>query len=147
MKRLMMIPFLVMLLGAAPDSTRVDKPDTIKTEKATVNEDEIIGKIKTVYDVGGRPVNQSVQSRGYHRVTDKAVLKNGIDTIEINTSTADGRQNIGFIGDSTYSGRAWSLNPGNQNHYWLVPIGGNKFIIMSSDSTDNSTVRFQVEGE
>jgi len=138
---------VVMAAEPVPDSVDTSFKDTVSTITPTVSEQEILGKVRTVYDVEGRPINQSQEAKGYHRVAGKATLKNGVDTVTINTSTADGRQDMSFLGDSTYSGMAWSLDAGNGNRYWIVPIGGNKFVVMSSDTTDNATVRFQVEGE
>lgn len=109
---------------------------------------DIEGKVKTVYGTDGRPINQSENSKGYHRVSGSCKLKGtGVDTVSLNSSIADGRQDITFIGQSTYFGQAWSLSSANGNTYRVIPIGGNKFEIRSSSSTDTNTVNFQVEGE
>jgi len=107
---------------------------------------EVKRQIKTVYDPLGRPVNQARDAKGYHRVRGTANLVNGIDTITLNTGTADGRQDVSFLADSTYHGRAWTMSSGDTVRYWIIPISATQFIIKASD-TVTGTVRYQVEGE
>ena len=59
--------------------------------------DDIEGKVKTVYDINGRPVNQSQDAKGFHRVTGSVKLVDGKATITLNTNIAEGRQDISFI--------------------------------------------------
>ena len=103
-------------------------------------------KTKTVYGVDGRPVNQSQYAKGFHRIHGTSTMVNGVDTITLNTSTANGDQDVSFIGDSTYFGMARSISV-NGYTYTIVPISGKKFVVVSSDTTDTATVRFTLEGE
>ncbi len=107
------------------------------------------GRVKTVYDIGtGRPVNQSEHAKGYHRAVREIKLGgSGYDTITVNSSISDGRQDLSFIDHTTYFGRVWSLDADNESSYRIIPISGTQFIIISSDSTDTGTVRVMVEGE
>lgn len=104
-------------------------------------------KLTTAYDIDGRPFNQSQENPGLHTVFGTAKLSSGVDTITLNTSPSEGREPIGFLGDSTYSGTVWPLTSADTDRYWIVPLSGNQFIIMSSDGADTSTVRFKVEGQ
>ena len=67
-------------------------------------------KVKTNYDINGNPVNQSQDSKGLHRVVGLVKLVGGKAAVFLNSSTAEGRQDISFIADSTYNGIAWSLD-------------------------------------
>jgi hypothetical protein len=107
----------------------------------------IEGRLKTLYGIDGRPISQGQDAKGYHRVQGTAKLTAGVDTIDLNTSTADGRENVGFVGQSNYHGSAWSLSSANTASYRLIPISGSRFVITSSSATDTATVQFQVEGE
>ena len=109
--------------------------------------EEVEGRIKTVYGIDGRPINQSQYAKGYHRVFGECKLVNGIDTISINSSTEDGLQDVTFIGKGTYHGKVWSLNSDNTKSYRIIPLDGQRFIVRSSDTTDTNTINFQVEGE
>ena len=104
-------------------------------------------KIKTTYDKYGRPVNQGQVRKGQHRVTGSTNLSGGQAKITVNTSTVQGRQVVGFLSAMTYSGVALSLDTTNTNRYWIVPLTPNTFMVKSSDSTDNGTVQWKVEGE
>jgi len=122
--------------------------DSLKTEEPVVPQkvEQIEGRVKTVYGIDGRPVNQSQNAKGYHRVQGNAKLQNGVDTIDLNTSTGDGGQDVTFIGDSTYFGMARAVLV-NGHTYTIVPISGKRFVVVSSDTTDTATVRFRLEGE
>jgi|GEM_PF-6074878 len=108
---------------------------------------EIEGKVKTVFGIDGRPVNQGQEQKGFHRVSGETTLAAGRDTVILNSSVADGRNDVTFIGLKTYTGRAWSLSASNTATYRLVPLAGNKFEIISTDSSDTATVQYVVEGE
>lgn len=151
--RLVLAVFL-MMLSISPWAAERDvalKKDSVKSTLPVPKETssaEVERKIKTVYGIDGRPINQSSQSKGFHRVGGSIKLNGtGVDTVSLNTNIQSGRQDVTFIDQTTYSGRAWSLVAGNGNTYRIIPIGGNKFEIRSSSSTDTSTINFTVEGE
>lgn len=104
-------------------------------------------KVKTVYSVDGRPVNQALDAKGYHRITDSVKLVAGRANITLNTSTSDGKQDVSFLSWSTYAGQAWSRDTLATNTYQIIQITGSRFVVKSSDSADTSTVYFRVEGE
>lgn len=104
-------------------------------------------RVKTHYDIFGNPVNQSIDSKGWHTVVGVVKLVAGQSTVTLNTSTSEGRQDISFIADSTYRGMAWSLDVTNIRSYRVYPTSGKQFIIKSDSTGDTSTVRFRVEGE
>ena len=137
--------FLALLVGV-PLLLAVD--DTLKPPEIVLPQrsDETEGRVKTVYGINGRPVNQSQDAKGFHRVQGSAKLVNGVDTIDLNTSTADGGHDISFLGDSTYFGLARAVVV-NGHSYTIVPISGTRFVVVSSDTTDTATVRFRLEGE
>jgi len=110
-------------------------------------DNNVEGRVKTVYDINGRPVNQSQDSKGWHRVSGTATLSSGVANIQLNTSTANGKQDISFMSENTYSGTAWSLDTSNTNTYRVYPVNGSSFLIKSSSGTDSATVGFKVEGE
>jgi len=109
--------------------------------------DDIEGKVKTVYDINGRPINQSQDAKGFHRVTGSVKLVDGKATITLNTNIAEGRQDISFINKYTYWGRVSVSDTSNTNTYEVYPQSGTQFIILSSSSTDTNTVNYLVEGE
>ncbi len=134
----------LLLLGAfaivAADSTKAP------TVKEVVKQSE--QKIKTRYSISGDVVNQAQNAKGYHRVTGTATLANGVDTVVLNASVSNGRQDVSFLADSTYFGTAWPLSISHRSkRYSVLPLSGTRFVVVSSDSTDTATVRFQVEGE
>ena len=104
-------------------------------------------KIKTVYDINGRPVQQSESNKGWHRVSGSATLSSGKATISLNTSTANGKQDISFLADTTYFGSAWSTDTTSVYRYRINPLSGTQFMIISDSSNDTSTVQFLVEGQ
>lgn len=105
------------------------------------------GQIKTNYDINGRPVNQAQNAKGFHRVIGSTKLSGGVDTVTLNTSMSDGRQDVSFISSGTYHGLAWSLSASNDSTYKVIPLSGTKFIIKSSGGTDTATVKYIVSGE
>lgn len=115
--------------------------------------DNFQGLVKTVYDITGRPVNQSEDAKGFHRVADSVKLVAGSALITLNTSTADGKQDMSFIGPSTYNGFAWKSDSTANNRYEVIPLTSTIFKIKSRDSTgvfdatDVSTVYYRLEGE
>lgn len=112
-----------------------------------VGAEDVERKLTTAYDIDGRPFNQSQDNPGLHTIFGTAKLSSGVDTVTLNTSVSDGRQNISFLGDSTYSGVVIPITAADTDRYWIVPLSGNQFIIKSSDAADTSTVRFKVEGQ
>ncbi len=115
--------------------------------QSTTQTKRVKGEIKTIYTIGGRPINQSVDAKGLHRVFGSTKLTAGVDTLILNTAIGGGLQDVSFISSSTYWGRAWSLDPANDSTYKVIPLSGNKFIVKSSGGTDTATVNFVVEGE
>lgn len=130
-------------------SSAAEKADSTKTEVKTTDIDEkrIIGKIKTIYTAKGRPTQQKRASKGWHQVADAVKLVAGRATVTVNTSTAEGRQDVSFIDKTSYRGLAFSLDTVNTFTYRLVPISGIKFMIISSSPSDTVTVNYLVEGE
>lgn len=112
-----------------------------------VGAEDVERKLTTAYDIDGRPFNQSQKNPGLHTIFGTAKLSSGVDTVTLNTSVSEGRQNISFLGDSTYSGTVLPVTSADTDRYWIVPLSGNQFIIKSSDAADTSTVRFKVEGQ
>lgn len=109
--------------------------------------DDTEQRVKTIYDADGRPVNQAIDSKGWHQVTGQVKLASGRSTVTLNTSTADGKQDVSFRDSSTYRGSAWSLDTSNAYTYRVIPLSGARFQIRSSEPTDTATVRYRVEGE
>ncbi len=110
-------------------------------------QDDTEGKVKTVYDINGRPVNQSQDAKGLHRVSGTVKLVAGLSTVTLNTNISNGRQDISFISESTYRGQVWVSDTSNSNIYGIYPQSGTQFIIVSSDAADTNTVNYWVEGE
>lgn len=104
-------------------------------------------RIKTAYNSGGRPVNQSLDAKGWHRVVGSVTLSSGRAIVTLNTSTEDGKQDVSFKNDSTYRITAWSLDTTNTNTYRGYPLSGSRFLVKSSDGGDNSVVNYSAEGE
>ena len=137
-----------LALAVEKETKEVDKPvKKVEVQQIEKSVKKAKQQIKTVYGINGRVVNQALDAKGWHRVSGQVTLSSGVDTVTLNTSLMDGKQDISFIGDSTFGGRAWSLNQGNTNTYRIIPIGGNRFIVKSSDGADTATLRFIVEGE
>lgn len=111
------------------------------------NANDVEGKVKTVYDSNGRPVNQGQDSKGLHRVTGTIKLVAGVASVTLNTNINEGRQDISFISASTYRGQVWMSDTTNANTYGIYPQSGIQFIILSSDAADTNTVNYWVEGE
>jgi hypothetical protein len=110
--------------------------------------DQAEKKVKTTYGADGRPINQSQYAKGWHRVFGEMKFSgNGVDTVELNTSINNGKQDVSFVSEKTFTGRAWSLDGDNGNSYRVRPIGGNKVEIISSDSTDTNSIQYILEGE
>lgn len=140
------LAIFVTMIIAVPVILAVD--DSVKTAEIVSPQkiQEVEGRVKTVYGIDGRPVNQSQNAKGFHQIQGSAKLVNGVDTVDLNTSTANGGQDISFLGDSTYFGMARAVVV-NGHTYTIVPISGKRFIVVSSDTTDTATVRFKLEGE
>lgn len=137
---------LLLFIGTVDDNAH--SANAKDDNKSIARQVEIVkGQIKTNYDITGRPVNQAEDAKGRHRVLGSATLVNGVDTISLNTSTQNGRQDVSFIDNSTYFGQAWIVGGNGGKTYEIRAIAGNKFVIVSSDTTDTNTVNFQVEGE
>ena len=109
--------------------------------------DQVEKRVKTVYDSNGRPVNQAMDAKGWHQVAGSVTLASGKATVALNTSTANGRQDVSFRSNKTYRGSAWSLDTSNTYTYRVYPLTGSSFLIRSSDTGDTATVYYRVEGE
>ncbi len=146
----MMIILLVSVCSFEPILAEKTVTDSAKVEKAEVKKADLLTvkrQVKTRYDIFGRVVNQVQNAKGLHSITGSCKLVAGIDTISLNTSTANNKQDISFLNQTSYSGRSWSLSASNTNRYWIVPLSSTKFIVKSSDGADTATVRFEVRGE
>lgn len=104
-------------------------------------------RVTTAYDIYGRPVDQSQYNKGLHTVMGVTTLASGVDTLSLNTSVAEGRQDISFQSETTYHGTAWSLDATNTNTYRVIPLSGHRFVVKSSSGVDTATVRFFLEGQ
>lgn len=104
------------------------------------------GEILTTYSPDGEPVFQSQDAKGWHRQFGAATLDNGRAIVNLNSSPAEGKQDVSFIADSTYRGVAWSLDTTSTNTYWVFPLSGTQILVKSSDGADKATVRFLLEG-
>lgn len=104
-------------------------------------------RLKTTYTPDGRPVNQGIDAKGLHYVAGNVKLVSGRAIVELNTSTSEGRQDVSFIGATTYSGVAWSTDTSNANSYSVMPMSGIKFLVRSSSGTDTMTVYYRITGE
>lgn len=104
-------------------------------------------KIRTIYDTDGRPLYSSQNNKGWHIVQGSATLSSGKATVTLNTSTDNAKIDVSFLADSTYNGRAWSLDTLNINNYWVVPLSATRFMIISDSVSDNSLVKYSVEGQ
>ena len=115
-----------------------------------IGQEDTKGEVKTRYDISGRPVNQALYAKGYHQVVGNARLVSGLDTLELNTSTTNGRQDISYSSDSTYHGIVWSSHAGDTGLYMVEPISGTSFIIKVAKKSvwsDTAYVRFTLQGE
>jgi hypothetical protein len=104
-------------------------------------------RVKTRYDAFGRPVNQGQNTKGFHQVIGTTKLVSGGATINLNTSTASGKQDVSFISKNTFRGTAYSLDSANANTYRVIPKSAAQAIIVSSDPADTATVHYVLEGE
>jgi len=103
--------------------------------------------LTTAYDETGRPLFQSQDNRGWHRVIGTATMVSGRDTVALNTSFADGRQDISYHSGSSYGGFAWSTSESNTATYRVIPLSGKSVLILSSSGSDTATVKFLIEGQ
>ena len=150
MKRLITLMLIGMATFAFAEAPKEDVQEEVKKDTAQVSRATKLLKrqIKTRYDITGRVVNQRQDSKGYHRIVDSASLSNGVDTITLNTSITNGQQDVSFLDATTFFGTAWASSLTSRgNTYTIIPLSATQFIVVSSDTTDSATVRFQVEGE
>lgn len=143
-----LVPFvLLVLMFAIPMafSQQDDDSNKIVIEQFELPNTE--GRVKTQYDINGRPINQSEEAKGLHYITGSVTLSGGRATINFNTSTADGKQDVSFIGVGTYRGIVWSTDTSNINVYKIVPLSGIQCLIMSDSISDVSTVNYRLVGE
>lgn len=141
--------WIIFVLLFVPMSFAVEREKTVKREKTTERKViDVKREILTVYDTTGRVINQLRDAKGWHKVSGTVTLVSGVDTVNINTSKVNGRQDLSFTSTSTYSGRAWSTNIANRAKvYTILPLSGTQFVVVSSDNTDTATINFVVEGE
>jgi len=146
MKIYILITFFISVLSA---SAAAEKADTAKAivEIKGVDEKKILGKVKTIYTIQGRPTFQHRAAKGWHQVADAVKLVAGRATVTLNTSTAEGRQDISFFDKTSYRGLAFSLDTLNTFTYSVIPLNGKQFMIKSTNETDTATVNFVVDGE
>lgn len=140
-KTVILIIFCLVLMGNKPimvDSTKLPQQDQSRIVEQ---------KVKTRYDVFGRPVNQSQTAKGYHPVVGTVKLVSGAATITLNTSTTDGKQDVSFISKYTFRGHAYSLDTANTKTYRVIPVSATQAVVRSNDGSDTSTVQFVLEGE
>lgn len=104
-------------------------------------------KIRTIYDTDGRPLYSSERNKGWHIVQGDVTLSSGKATVNLNTSTANAKIDVSFLADSTYAGRAWSLDTLNINNYRIVPLSGTRFQVISDSANDATRVYYSVEGQ
>ena len=144
MNRIMWVIFVLVFVSF---SSAVERENT--TEKKTDRKVmDVKREILTVYDTTGRVVNQAQDAKGWHKVSGTVTLVSGVDTVSVNTSKVNGRQDLSFTSASTYSGRAWSTDIANRAKvYTILPLSGTQFVVVSSDNTDTATINFVVEGE
>ena len=103
-------------------------------------------KVKTVYEASGRPVDQSQTSKGFHTLRMSLKLSGGRGQILLNTSTANGKQDVSFKDRYSFKGQVAISDTSNTKTYKVVPISGAKIYVLSSDITDTSTVTVWLEG-
>lgn len=105
-------------------------------------------KLRTIYGVDGLPFNRGIGAAGFHRVSGVCKLVAGVDTVILNTSISDGKNDISFTDSTTFHGTAWSMALGNRgNVYTVLPLSPIKFVVVSSDVTDTATILFSLEGD
>jgi hypothetical protein len=119
----------------------------IAAQQDSVRTLEIEGRVKTVYGTDGRPVNQSQDAKGFHRVTGSVKLASGRAILSFNSSTENGKQDVSFISASTYIGKLSVTDTTNSYTYYFYPLSGKQAMIKSSSGTDTTTVHFIVERE
>lgn len=146
MNRIMWIIFVLLFVSM---SFAVEREKTTKQEKTTERKViDVKREILTVYDTTGRVINQLRDAKGWHKISGTVTLTSGVDTVNINISKVNGRQDLSFTSASTYSGRAWSTDIANRaKGYTILPLSGTQFVVVSSDNTDTATINFVVEGE
>jgi len=110
-------------------------------------DEQVEGKIKTIYGPDGRPINQSETAKGWHQVAGTVKLSYGWGSVTLNTSTVDQKQDVSFLDSTSYRGLAWSLDTNNTNTYTVIPRSGTRFVVRSSVRSDTATINYRVEGE
>lgn len=140
---------LILFLFSVGIVAEETKKDSTKTEMkiSPIDENRILGKVKTIYTMKGRPTQQARGSKGWHQVADSVKLVAGRAIVSLNTSTAQGRQDVSFISKVTYRGMAFGLDTSGTAIYKLFPLSGTSFLIKSSSVTDTAMIYFRVEGE
>ncbi len=141
---------LISLFFVVVAYTAEIKKDSVRTKLNTLDlpEKEVLGKVKTIYDFTGRPSNQSRANKGWHQIEGFVTLVGGRANVVLNTSTSQGRQDVSFLNDSSYSASAIVNRDSSATFtYRFVPISGSKFMIMSSSLTDTSTLYIKIEGQ
>ena len=127
----------VLLVLGAGDST---KQETL-TVDATKQE------ILTIYNASGEVMGQAEDNPGWHRVMGTVTLDDDAAVVvTLNTSTADGNQDVSFQSQTSYGGYAWSICDARTN-FTITPKSGHAFWVASSDTTARHTVYYIVEGQ
>lgn len=132
---------LMVLLALCTKTFGEEKPVDEQVKKAK-------NEILTTYTKDGRPANQGQHQKGRHYVAGSSVLSSGVDTVALNTSITEGRQDVSFKDSSSYGGRVTPISLVHRSkNYWVKPLSGKRFVVVSSDEADTATVNWIVEGE
>ena len=119
----------------------------VKADSTLVKTESVKQEILTVYNSSGRVTGQAEDNPGWHRVMDTITLDDDAAVIvTLNTSTADGAQDVSFQSQTSYGGYAWSISDG-RTIFTITPIDGHSFWVASSDTTARHTVYYLVEGQ
>lgn len=144
---------VLVLILLASFAIAADAPDSVKSISMVDVErliqeriDQLRLEILTTYDTSGRVFAPSQNSKGWHRTIGTVKLVDGEAVVTLNVSPQSGKQDINFMGDSTYRGHAWSLDTSNGQTYRVYPQSGGQCLIKSADPTDTATVNFLLEG-
>ncbi len=109
--------------------------------------DQTEKKVKTIYDIQGRPTYSMQDSKGNHVIQDSVTVINGRALVELNSAITDDRQDVSFKKSFTYSGTAWVTDSSDTARYWVVPLTGKYCQVRSSNTGDTIIVYFRLEGE
>ena len=115
-----------------------------------VGQDNTKKEILTRYLISGRVANQAQDAKGMHEVLGSVTLSSSTATVTLNTSTAEGKQDISFRDSTTYTGQVFSMNPNDTAIYRVVAVSGKQFtikVLRASDWSNTATVKYVLRGE